>query len=262
MRFQVERGTPMRNLLLVIRYDGTNYHGWQVQQNAVTVQQVFQQALEKVLGERPDLKGCSRTDSFVHALEFCVSFRTERTIPCGRLVGALNHFLPDDIAVLSCREVPPDFHARYSCAGKEYAYRIWNGTVRDPFLRNRVLHYWYPLDLRRLNDAASYFRGSHDFTSFCAEDGRRPGNMTREVTRADWNREGDLVVFTVLADGFLYHMVRIMVGTMLRVAQGKLEPADIERILLAKSRAAAGPTAPPQGLFLQKVFYEGVTFNE
>lgn len=251
----------MRNLLLVIRYDGTNYHGWQVQRNATTVQQVFQQALEKVLGERPDLKGCSRTDSFVHALEFCVSFHTGCAIPCDRLAGALNHFLPNDIAVLSCREVPPDFHARYSCAGKEYAYRIWSAKVRDPFLRGRVLHYWYPLDLGRLNDAASHLCGRHDFTSFCARDSRRPGNMTRTVTRADWNREGNFVVFTVSADGFLYHMVRIMVGTMLWVAQGKLEPEDMERILAAKKREAAGPTAPPQGLFLQKVFYEGVTFD-
>lgn len=251
----------MRNLLLVIRFDGTNYHGWQIQQNAVTVQQVFQQALYRVTGESPDIKGCSRTDAFVHALEFCISFHTGRDIPCERLVNALNHYLPEDICVLSCREVPQEFHARYSCAGKEYAYRIWNSSVRDPFLRNRVLHYWYPLELDRLNQAASFLRGRHDFTSFCAEDAREPGNMTRTVTCAEWSRSEDLVVFTVAADGFLYHMVRIMVGTMLRVAQGKLEPADMERILLAESRSAAGPTAPPQGLFLQKVFYEDVNIH-
>ena len=248
----------MRNLLLTIRYDGSNYHGWQIQQNAVTVQQVFQESLEKILGERPDVKGCSRTDSFVHALEFCVSFQTEHTIPCGRLVGALNHFLPDDIAVLACREVPPDFHARYSCKGKEYVYRIWNRRTPDPFLRDRVLHYWQSLDLERLNRAAACLVGRHDFTSFCATDAREPGNMARTVTKAVWSREGDMVRFTVAADGFLYHMVRIMVGTMLRVAQGKLEPEDMPRILLAEDRKAAGPTAPPQGLFLEKVFYEDV----
>lgn len=248
----------MRNLLLTIRYDGSNYHGWQIQQNAVTVQQVFQEALEKILRERPDVKGCSRTDSFVHALEFCVSFHTGHSIPCGRLVGALNHFLPEDIAVISCREVPPDFHARYSCKGKEYVYRIWNRQTPDPFLRDRVLHYWYPLDLGRLNRAAASLVGRHDFTSFCAVDAREPGNMERTVTKAEWSREGDMVRFTVAADGFLYHMVRIMVGTMLRVAQGKLEPEDMPRILLAEDRAAAGPTAPPQGLFLVKVFYEDV----
>lgn len=245
----------MRNLLLTICYDGSNYHGWQVQQNAVSVQSVFQEALWRVLGERPDIKGCSRTDSFVHALEFCISFRTEHTIPCGRLVGALNHFLPRDIAVRSCAEVPPDFHARYSCTGKEYEYRIWNERVRDPFLEGRALHYWNELDLPRLNRAAARFAGPHDFTSFCAADARERGNMVRTVTEADWSREGGLVRFTVAADGFLYHMVRIMVGTLLRVAEGKLEPGDIERILAAKDRRAAGPTAPPQGLYLKKVYY-------
>lgn len=251
----------MRNLLLAIRFDGSNYHGWQVQQNAVSVQQVLQDALGRVLGGRPDVKGCSRTDAFVHALQFCVSFRTESGIPCARLVGALNHFLPEDIAVLSCREVPEDFHARYSCAGKEYVYRILNSRVRDPFLRGRALHYWYPLDLDRLNAAAGFFPGSRDFTSFCAEDAREPGNMTRTVSAAFWAREGDMVSFTVSADGFLYHMVRIMVGTMLWVAQGKLQPADIGKILLAENRSAAGPTAPPQGLYLKRVFYKDVKFD-
>lgn len=252
----------MRNLLLVIRFDGSKYHGWQVQQNAVSVQQTFQDALEKVTGSRPDVKGCSRTDAFVHALRFCVSFHLESNIPCRRLCGALNHFLPEDIAVLSCSEVPPDFHARYSCTGKEYIYRIWNDPVRDPFLQNRVLHYWYPLDLERLNRASSYFCGCHDFTSFCAADAREPGNMTRTVSAASWRRSGSLVSFTVSADGFLYHMVRIMVGTMLRVAQGKFKPEDMERILLAQDRAAAGPTAPPQGLYLNRVFYKDVILGE
>lgn len=251
----------MRNLLLTIRYDGSNYHGWQIQQNAVSVQQVFQSALEKILGERPNLKGCSRTDSFVHALQFCVSFKTEHDIPCARLVGALNHFLPEDIAVLSCREVPADFHARYSCEGKEYVYHIWTAKTRDPFLRGRVLHYWYPLDLDQLNRAAECFFGAHDFTSFCAKDAREPGHMTRSVTKSVWSRSGNLVSYSVAADGFLYHMVRIMVGTMLRVAQGKLEPQDITRILQAQDRGAAGPTAPPQGLYLKKVFYKDVNID-
>lgn len=248
----------MRNLLLTISYDGANYHGWQIQQNAVSVQQVFQEALFRVLGERPDIKGCSRTDSFVHARQFCISLKTGRGIPCERLVGALNHFLPDDIAVQSCREVPEDFHARYSCTGKEYVYQIWNNPVRDPFLNQRVLHYWYSLDMERLNEAAARFLGAHDFTSFCTLDARDRGDMTRTVTRAELRREGDLVLFTVAADGFLYNMVRIMVGTLLRVAQGKFEPCDIDRIIEAKNRKAAGPTAPPYGLYLNRVFYEDV----
>lgn len=248
----------MRNLLLVISFDGANYHGWQIQRNAVSVQQVFQEALCRVFGEAPELKGCSRTDSFVHARRFCISLKTAREIPCERLAGALNHFLPEDIAVLSCREVPPEFHARYSCLGKEYVYQIWNCPVRDPFLRGRALHYWYPLDTGRLGRAAVRFLGTHDFTSFCSADRREKGDLTRTVTRSEVARERDLVLFTVAADGFLYHMVRIMVGTLLRVAQGKLEPEDIPRILAARDRAAAGPTAPPQGLYLNRVFYKDV----
>lgn len=248
----------MRNLLLAICYDGSGYHGWQVQQNAVTVQQVFQEALFRVLGEQPDLKGCSRTDSFVHARQFCISLKTEHGIPCERLVGALNHFLPEDIAVRSCREVAPDFHARYSCTGKEYIYQIWNNPVRDPFLNRRALHYWYALDAEKLNRAAACFLGAHDFTSFCTVDSRERGNLVRTVTKAEVAREGDMVTFTVAADGFLYNMVRIMAGTLLRVAQGKLTPEQIPGVIAAKDRHAAGPTAPPCGLYLNRVFYEDV----
>jgi tRNA pseudouridine38-40 synthase len=180
----------------------------------------------------------------------------EHTIPCSRLVGALNHFLPADIAVRDCREVAEDFHARYSCSGKEYVYKIWNNPVRSPFLEGRALHYWYPLDLERLNQAAQYYTGSHDFTSFCTLDSRERGDMTRTVTKAELEKEGDLVTFTVAADGFLYNMVRIMVGTLLRVAQGKFEPNDIPGIIEAKNRKAAGPTAPACGLYLNRVFYD------
>lgn len=246
----------MRNLLLIICYDGTQYHGWQIQQNSLAVQQVFQTALQKVLGDTPDLKGCSRTDSGVHAYEYCISLKTGHNIPCNRLVGALNHFLPADIAVLSCREVPLDFHARYSCKGKEYVYKIWNNPIRSPFLDGRALHYWYGIDLKKLNEAAQYFVGGHDFTSFCTFDGRERGDMTRTVTKAELKKEGALVTFTVAADGFLYNMVRIMVGTLLRVAQGKFEPQDIPNIINARNRKNAGPTAPPCGLYLNKVFYD------
>lgn len=248
----------MRNLLFTICYDGANYHGWQIQQNAVTIQQVFQQSLSKVLNETPDIKGCSRTDSFVHARKYCISMKTEHSIPCQRLVGALNHFLPEDIAVLNCQEVDLDFHARYSCKGKEYVYQIWNSKIRSPFLNKRALHYWYDLDENKLNEAASYFLGSHDFSSFCTFDSRKRGNMVRTILKSEVERDGDMVTFTVAADGFLYNMVRIMVGTLLRVAQGKINPKDIPKILEAKDRKSAGPTAPPYGLYLNRVFYEDV----
>lgn len=246
----------MRNLLLTICYDGKRYHGWQIQQNALAVQEVFQEALQKVFGFAPDLKGCSRTDSGVHALEYCISLKVEHSIPCERLLAALNHFLPADIAVFDCREVPLDFHARYSCKGKEYRYKIWNHPVRDPFLDGYALHYWYPLDEKQLGEAAGHYLGTHDFTSFCTLDGRERGDMRRTVTKAEVTRDGSLVTFTVAADGFLYNMVRIMTGTLLRVAQGKLQPGDIPGILEAKCRKAAGPTAPACGLYLNKVYYD------
>ena len=246
----------MRNLLLTLCYDGAGYHGWQVQPNGITVQEVLQNALQNVLHEQPDLKGCSRTDAGVHARMFCASFHTVRAIPCERLVCAVNHFLPPDVAVTACREVPADFHARYSCQGKQYVYEIWNSAVRDPFRRGRALHYWYPLDVDLLNAAAAQYVGYHDFTSFCTQDQREVRDFHRMITRADVTREGDLLRFTVAADGFLYNMVRILTGTLLYVAQGKLAPQDIPDIFAARSRAAAGPTAPPQGLYLDKVYYK------
>lgn len=249
----------MRNLQLRLSYDGKHYHGWQVQDNALTVQEVFQDALTKVLGTCPDIKGCSRTDSGVHALDYCVSLKTEHSIPAQRLVRALNHFLPPDIAVYSCEEVDDAFHARYSCTGKEYIYKIWNHPIRDPFGDGYMLHYWYHLDETVLNEAAKHYIGRHDFTSFCTLDSRDKGDLTRTVTKAEVTRDGDMVTFTVAADGFLYNMVRIMVGTLLRVAQGKFQPDDIPKILEAKDRTAAGPTAPPWGLYLNRVFYGGET---
>ena len=244
-----------RNLLLKRAYDGTRYHGWQIQENAVTVQQVFQEALCKVTGRQEDLKACSRTDTGVHAREFCVSLKTESPIPEERLVAALNHYLPQDMAVRSCQRVGEDFHARYSCKGKEYCYEIWNHPVREPFLAGRALHYWYPIDEALLDQAARHYLGSHDFSSFCTLDKRERGDLTRRVFTSRVERRGDLVVFTVGADGFLYNMVRIMVGTLLRVQQGKFSPEDIPGILEAKDRKAAGPTAPACGLYLNRVFY-------
>ena len=199
-----------RNFLIKLAYDGAAYHGWQIQENALTVQQVFQEALGKITGLSEDIKACSRTDTGVHARQFCVSLKTESPIAPERLLAALNHYLPQDVAVRSVEQVPLDFHARYSCKGKEYVYQIWK---------------------------------------------RERGDLTRTVTKAQVRRQGDLVTFTVAADGFLYNMVRIMVGTLLRVQQGKFSPEDIPAILEARDRKAAGPTAPACGLYLNQVFY-------
>ena len=251
----------MRNVLMSLRYDGTNYHGWQVQKNAVTVQEVFQGALARFLGEDVDIKGCSRTDAGVHANMYCVSAKIDSKIPCDRLKMALNRFLPRDIAVTGAVEVPLDFHARYSCSGKEYVYKIWNEPVRNPFWHGRAFHYWYHLDVEKLDSAAKNFIGTHDFTSFCTLDKRNPENMVRTVKAFSVERNGGLVEMRVTADGFLYNMVRIMVGTLLRVAMGRIETQEIPDIISAKDRAKAGPTAVAHGLYLNRVFYDGINLE-
>lgn len=251
----------MRNILLSLCYDGTNYHGWQVQKNALTVQEVFQRAMFRLFGENVDVKGCSRTDAGVHANMYCVSAKIGSNIPCERLSMAINRFLPSDIAVTSAVDVPMDFHARYSCTGKEYVYKIWNAPIRNPFWRGRAFHYWYPLDVEKLNLAARNFIGTHDFTSFCTIDKRNPENMVRTVKAFLVERKEPLVEIRVTADGFLYNMVRIMVGTLLHVAMGRIKPHEISNIILARDRAKAGPTAVAHGLYLNKVFYDGVNFE-
>ncbi|HIT52634.1 MAG TPA: tRNA pseudouridine(38-40) synthase TruA [Candidatus Fimivicinus intestinavium] len=246
----------MRNLLLTLRFDGQAYHGWQVQPNGVTVQQCVQDAVEAVTGVRSPVTGCSRTDAGVHALMYCCNFRTAHCIPCERLIPALNAHLPHDIAVYECREVAPAFHARYDCSGKEYVYRIWNSRVRNPFLEGRALHYPWPLDAAYLDRQAQCFVGLHDFSAFCAAGGSVEDKV-RTVRAAQVTRRGDDVFFAVEADGFLYHMVRIMVGTLLACAEGKLADGAIATVLAELDRSRAGATAQAQGLYLNRVFYPG-----
>ncbi len=244
----------MRRLLFKIQYDGTAYHGWQVQQNAVTVQEVFQNAVEKVFGERLDVKGCSRTDSGVHANEYYVSLDTDMDIAEKNAVLALNTYLPDDISVIACREVSLDFHPRYSCKYKQYVYKIYNGEIRNPFLKSYALHYKWRLDEELLNREAQAFVGSHDFSGFSSvkcdvED------TVRCVKAARVYRENDMVYFEVEADGFLYNMVRIMVGTLLFINEGKIKAGELPEIIESLDRTRAGKTAPPHGLYLNKVVY-------
>ena len=248
-------GGNLRNLLLTISYDGSHFHGWQIQQNAFTVQEALQTALEKIIGDGFDVKGCSRTDSGVHANMYCVSVKTAHPITTERLAAALNRWLPLSVAVLGCEEVDLDFHARYSCKSKEYIYKIWNSRTRNPFLEGYALHYRYPLDADRLNRAAQDYVGRHDFTSFCTLDNREQGDMTREVKHFSVTRDGDMVVMRVEADGFLYNMVRIMVGTLLRMAQGKIPYDAIPEIIAKRDRQFAGPTARACGLYLNRVNY-------
>lgn len=244
----------MRNLLLTIRYDGSSYHGWQVQKNAVTVQQVFQKAVEKLFCEKIDIKGCSRTDSGVHANMYCVSFKTDKNIPCKNIIAGLNTYLPKDIAVTDCKEVAHDFHARYSVRSKKYVYRVYNAQIRDPFLKDYAFHYRYPLNADYLNTESQAFVGTHDFCGFCSSRSDVEDTV-RTVYSFSVERKGDEVIFSVEANGFLYNMARIMVGTLLFVNEGKIRPGELAQIIDSKERKRAGKTAPAQGLYLNSVKY-------
>lgn len=244
----------MKNLLITIKYDGSAYHGWQVQKNALTVQEVFQNAAQKVFGERPAVTGCSRTDSGVHAEMYCLTLKTKMDITNRGVVMALNTHLPPDIAAVDCRAVDDDFHPRYSCVSKEYVYRLYNGSVRNPFLKNYACHYRYNIDAEYLNSEARAFVGTHDFRGFCSS-GCTVENTVRTVKAFSVERQGDMVIFRTEADGFLYNMVRIMVGTLLYVSQGRIKSGELVEIIDSGDRTRAGKTAPPQGLYLNKVNY-------
>lgn len=244
----------MRNLLFTISYCGTNYHGWQVQNNAVTVQQTVQDAVEKILQKRENIVGCSRTDAGVHANMYCFNMKTDSVIPCEKLVSAFNAMLPDDISVKDCVEVNDNFHARYDCKEKEYKYLILNSNIRNPFYSGRALLYPFKLDELFLNEQAKQFIGKYDFSSFCNA-GSSVEDTVRNVKNASVVRNGDFIEFTVSADGFLYNMVRIMVGTLLDISSGKIPENTIREIIFSKDRNMAGSTAPACGLYLNKVVY-------
>ena len=251
----IKSDKSIRNIAVTLSYVGTNYHGWQVQKNALTVQEVFQNALFKIIKENVDIKGCSRTDTGVHANMYVVSFKTSSMMKCDNFIYALNRHLPGDICVYDCSEKDLSFHARYSCKSKEYIYKIWNHRIKNPFLFGQALHYWYPLNIELMNLAAQKFIGTHNFTSFATLDKRDLEKMERTIEYFNISKIGDIVEFKVKANGFLYNMVRIMVGTLLRVSQGKIKPDDIPKIIQSKNRSLAGPTAPPEGLYLNDVVY-------
>ena len=246
----------MKNIALRLRYDGSRYHGWQVQKNAVTVAQTMEEALAKVCGERVKLTGCGRTDAGVHALRYCANFHSGCTVPVDRLPLAVNSRLPDDIAVVDAGEVPDDFNAIGSCVKKEYVYKILNSRIPDPFLADRVCFYPQRLDISLMQAAARAFEGTHDFKAVRSE-GTQTKTTVRTVYWCRAEKDGDLITVSICANGFLYNMCRAMVGTMVYASYGKLIPEEIPALLEKRDRRLTGPTMPPQGLYLNRVWYDG-----
>ena len=249
-----------RNLKLTLAYDGSDFHGWQMQPGLPTIQSILAESIGRITGEKVVPQGSGRTDAGVHALAQVASFAIESPIPAPNLMTALNDILPAAIRVTAAEEVAADFHARHSAIGKTYRYRIFRGEVCPPHLARYVYHHPYPLDEPQMKAAARLVIGEHDFTSFAAVDPEKgkeeeEASSVRSITHSEWKREGDELTYTVEGNGFLHHMVRNLVGTFLLVGKGSLTPGDISRILESKSRSAAGPTAPASGLWLVSVKY-------
>lgn len=246
----------MRNIALRLRYDGSRYHGWQTQKNEISVQQTLSEAIARVCGGPVKLTGCGRTDAGVHALRYCANFLSDTRIPMERLPLAINSRLPGDIAVVSAVEAEPEFNAIGSCIKKEYVYKILNSNIPDPFLEKRVCFYPQRLNVSLMQAAAAAFEGTHDFKAV-----RSLGTETKTTVRTVYwcraEKSGDIISVSICADGFLYNMCRAMVGTMVYASYGKLRPEDIPALLEKGDRRLTGPTMPPQGLYLNRVWYDG-----
>ncbi|MDO4174809.1 MAG: tRNA pseudouridine(38-40) synthase TruA [Eubacteriales bacterium] len=243
------------NIAIILSYDGTAYHGWQAQRNAVTVQQTVTEAIAALLGQEVSVSGVGRTDAGVHARRYVANFHADCTIPMDRLPLAINSHLPMDIAVSGAAVVPDSFDARFCCTRKEYTYLIHPGTIRDPFAVSRSYFYPYPLDVAAMQQAAQYFIGRQDFAAVRSM-GTPVKSTVREIFTCEVDQVGSYIRIRVSADGFLYNMVRAISGTLLYVGQGKFPPQEVRRILDCGDRKQAGPTLPPQGLYMSRLWYD------
>lgn len=244
----------MRNIKLTIEYDGTSYGGWQKQKNNRTIQQCIEEAIKLLTGEEVELMGSSRTDAGVHAKGMIANFITNSQIPADKFREAINTKLPDDIGIIKSEEVDKNFHSRYDSKGKTYCYTLVNRYEKVCLGRSYVYQVRDELNYNLMKDAAKYFLGKHDFKAF-KTNGSSVKTSVRTISRLELELKGDVIKIFISADGFLYNMVRIIVGTLIEVGKGKIKPEDIENIIKNGDRSKAGPCVPPNGLVLEKVFY-------
>ncbi len=240
---------------LTIAYDGTAYCGWQVQPNGITVQQVLNETLSEFFHQKISVVGASRTDSGVHALCNVCAFDVDTKMPAEKISYALNQFLPEDISVVDSCEVSEDFHPRFQKGKKTYEYKILNSKLPNPVVRLYSLFYHRPLDVKKMQEAAAYLVGEHDFTSFSSVHAQT-NTFVRTIYVCDVTKdESDMITIHIEGNGFLYNMVRIITGTLIEVGNGRIPPEKMKEILEAKDRSKAGPTAPPEGLMLVEIQY-------
>ena len=244
----------MRNIKLIIEYDGTNYCGWQRQNNVMTIQEKVERAIEEITGEKALITGSSRTDAGVHAKGYTGNFYTNSKIPVEKFTGAINSKLPRDIVILHSYEVPYEFHSRYNSTGKLYSYSIINRRQPVAVGRNYIYHHQKILDVEAMRLGALYFIGTHDFSAF-KNLGSSVKTSVRTISKLDIIKNGDQIKIYIAADGFLYNMVRIIVGALIRVGEETIKPNEINKIIESKQRAKAGKAVPPNGLCLEEVFY-------
>lgn len=246
----------MRNLKVIMAYNGTSYHGFQSQKNALAVQDVVEKRMSVLLSQPITIFGCSRTDTGVHAREFCFNSHIEHRITCDGFIRGMNTLLPNDIAILSCEDAPEEFHARFDTHEKEYLYLVNNARQRDVFTENLAFFYPYPLDEKKLTKISQMFVGEHDFAAFCkAEAKAHLSSTVRTINSFRVERRGDYVEFYVRGNGFLHNMVRILIGTLIFYSEGKRDEEDIRQSLLTGCRDRAGKTLSPCGLYLNRVIY-------
>ena len=245
----------IRNIAVRLAYDGTRYHGWQIQKTETTIAGTLESVLTRLCGHTVKVHGCGRTDAGVHAERYCFNFKTSSSIPTERIPLAINSLLPSDIAVQDAVIAPDDFDANLSCIRKEYTYRIYASRIRNPFWTDRAYFYHMKLNTSLMLEAAGHFVGTHDFAAV-----RSVGTVTKTTIRTvfwyEVEEKGNIIELRVCADGFLYNMVRAMAGTLIYVSEGKILPEDIPTLLKSKDRSLAGPTMPPGGLYMTRIWYD------